>query len=1030
MTAAQARDSGMSGAVAGTLRRFLRRSRHWLGAAALALCLPAVAQQAPRADAPAAAPVVEEVVVTGSRIAAPNETSTSPIQVVTSRELQQGGKTDVIDLINQLPQNFQNAAVDFSNTSSGLSTPGGITTADLRGIGPQRTLVLVNGRRLGIGDPNTANPNPAPDLDQIPAALIDRIDVVTGGASAVYGSDALAGVVNFIMKKDFVGVQLDGQFGEYWHDNHNTWVQNLQAQAGDTVVTGTRHDGQNRNFSLVLGTSLADGHGNVTGYLTYLKAEPIASSQRDFGGCQLVLNAAKDGVACTGSPNSNLFGLPDGNDYSVVGNQFLPFPHPGSVPPPFFNSQAYIYMSRGDERYNGGFFAHVDINDHIKPYAEFGFMDDQTHIAIAPSGLFQTNPLDPTGNGNFNINCSNPLLSAQEAALMCTPAQIAADAANPGSVSANVNIGRRNIEGGGRQSFWEHTNYRGVAGVKGDFAQAWSYDAYGSYYYTSLFNSNTNFLDFSKVNQALQVTGTAANPVCISGPPCVPWNIFTQGGVTQQALQFLYSPGTSFGTSTERILHADITGDLGKYGVKLPWANDGVAVNLGAEHRNDALTFAPDSAELSGLLSGFGGASVAIDNSISVTEGFIELRVPIAQDQPGIRDLNFDGGFRHSKYDLSGGVNTYKLEIQYAPVADVRLRGSYQRAIRAPNVLELFAPLSFSLIGAPGVDPCAPTRDVNTGVLVPATATLAQCEHTGVTPAQYGNGGSTNTIKQCAALQCGQLLGGNEALKPEQGDSYSVGVNITPHSLQHFSASIDYWDIKLKDVIGVIPATISLQTCLATGNPTYCSLITRTPQGSLSGSSVASGGYISQTGQNVAAAEVSGIDVQLSYNQPLTSAGSLNFLLSGSAMLKNTTTPFAGAHTYDCVGLYGPTCLTITPHWRHNLRATWVTPWSWEFSAQWRYIGAVSLDSNTSDPTLSNGSYDAFDARMPGQSYLDLFGSWTVTNGVELRAGINNLFDRDPPIVSSNVAASGAANSFPTYDQLGRQVYVAFTLKY
>lgn len=1031
MTAAVARDTGMSGRAAVRLREKLGRARAWLGAAALALCLPALAQQAPRAaDANAPEATVEEVVVTGSRIAAPNEASTSPIQVVTSRELQQGGKTDVIDLINQLPQNFQNAAVDFSNTSSGLSTPGGIATADLRGIGPQRTLVLINGRRLGIGDPNTANPNPAPDLDQIPAALIERIDVVTGGASAVYGSDALAGVVNFIMKKDFTGVELDGQFSEFYHDNHNSWVQNLEAQAGDTVVNGTRRDGQNRNFSLVMGSSIAEGRGNVTGYLTYLKAEPVASAERDFGGCQLQLNAAKDGVVCTGSQNSNFFQIADGNAYSVVGSQFLPWPQNNSVPPAFFNSQPYIYMSRGDQRYNGGFFAHVDINDHFKPYAEFGFMDDQTRIAVAPSGLFQTNPLDPTGNGNFNINCSNPLLSAQEAAILCTPAQIAADGANPGSVSANVNIGRRNIEGGGRQSFWEHTNYRGVAGMKGDIGGGWTYDAYGSYYYTSLFNSNTNYLDYSKIDQALQVTGTAANPVCISGPPCVPWNIFTQGGVTQQSLQFMYSPGTSFGTSTERIVHADITGDLGKYGVKLPWANDGVGINFGFEHRNDALSFAPDAAEASGFLAGFGGASVSIDNSISVKEGFIEVRAPLAQDQPGIKDLNVDGGFRHSDYDLAGGVNTYKFEVQYAPTADLRFRGGYQRAIRAPNVLELFAPQASGLIQAPGIDPCAPTRDPATGVLTPATASLADCAHTGVTAAEYGNGGTTNLIKQCVALQCGQLTGGNLALKPEQGDSYSLGVNLTPSALPHLSASIDYWDIRLKDVIGVIPATVILQDCLATGSPVLCPLITRTPQGSLTGSSVASGGYISQVGQNIAAAEVSGIDVQLNYKWPLATAGSLNFLLAGSYMLKNTTTPFAGAHTYDCTGLYGPTCLTISPRWRHNLRATWVTPWNLEFSADWRYIGPVSLDSNTSDPTLSNGQFDAFDARMAGQSYLDLFGSWTVTDGLELRAGINNAFDRDPPIVASNVAASGAANSFPTYDQLGRQLFVAFTLKY
>jgi iron complex outermembrane recepter protein len=1020
MRAARARGSGLT--QLGPLVRWLRC------AAALLACLPALAQQPP-ADAAAPA-TVEEVVVTGSRIAAPNLTSTSPTLVVTSRELQQGGKTDVIDLLNQLPQNFQNSAVDFSNTSSGLSTPGGITTADLRGIGPQRTLVLINGRRLGVGDPNTANPNPAPDLDQIPASLIDRIDVVTGGASAVYGSDALAGVVNFIMKRDFVGVQLDGQLSEFWHDNHATWVQSLQAAAGDAVVSGSRKDGQSRNFSLIMGTSLADGKGNLTGYLTYLKAEPIASSERDFGGCQLVLNKARDTVVCNGSPNSNLFGAPNGNQYSVVGSQFLPWPQTGSVPPAFFNSQRYIYMSRGDQRYNGGFFAHVDVNDHFKPYAEFGFMNDQTHIAIAPSGLFQTNPLDPTGNGNFNINCSNPLLSAQEASILCTPAQIAADAAAPGSVSANTNIGRRNIEGGGRQSFWEHTNYRGVFGVKGDFASAWSYDAYGSYYYTSLFNSNTNYFDFSKVNAALQVTGTAANPVCISGPPCVPWNIFTQGAVTPASLQFLYSPGTSYGTSSERIVHADITGNLGKLGIKSPLANEGIGINVGAEHRNDGYSFAPDSAELSGLLAGFGGASSAVNNSISVSEGFIEVRAPLVQDKPGVRDLVVDGGFRHSKYDTSGGVNTYKFEVQYAPIEDLRFRGGYQRAIRAPNVLELFAPLSSGLISAPGIDPCAPTRDPATGALTPATASLAACMHTGVTAAQYGNGGTTDTIKQCAALQCGQLLGGNINLKPEQGDSLNFGVNLTPTALPTFQASVDYWQIKLKNVIGVIPAPIILQGCLDTGNPLYCPLVIRTPGGSLSGSSVASGGYISQLGINVAAQKVSGIDVQASYRLSLATLGSLNFLFTGSDFLKNTTTPYPGANTYDCVGLYGPTCLNVNPKWRHNLRTTWVTPWNVDLSAQWRYIGSVKLDSNTSDPSLTNGRFDAFDARMPAVSYLDLSGSWTVVNGFEIRAGINNLTDKDPPIVSSNVAAGGAANSFPTYDQLGRQLFVAFTAKF
>src|SRR6185312_13505801 len=169
------------------------------------------------------------------------------------------------------------------------------------------------------------------------------------------------------------------------------------------------------------------------------------------------------GVSCGGSQNSNFFASAS-TAYSVVGNQFLPYPQRGSNPPPLFNSQRYIYMSRGDQRYNAGLLAHVDINDMLKPYAEFGFMQDKTTLVIAPSGLFQTNPLDPSGNGRFSVNCSNPLLRAQEAAILCTPAQIAADAANPGAVSADVGIGRRNVEGGGRVGFFNHTNYRAVAG--------------------------------------------------------------------------------------------------------------------------------------------------------------------------------------------------------------------------------------------------------------------------------------------------------------------------------------------------------------------------------------------------------------------------------------------------------------------------------------------------------------------------------------------------------------------------------------
>ncbi|HXP24913.1 MAG TPA: TonB-dependent receptor, partial [Steroidobacteraceae bacterium] len=415
---------------------------------------PPTAASQPAMTAAAEAGPLQEIIVTGSRIASPNEVSTSPIQVVSSKSIQVSGKTDISDIITQLPQNYNNdLGQDLGNGTSGLATAGGVATADLRGLGPARTLVLIDGRRLGVGSPNTAIAQPAPDLDQIPAGLVERVEVVTGGASAAYGSDAIAGVVNFIMKKDFQGVQLDGQVGEYWHDNHDTIVQNLVQQFGGTPPTGTAQDGRNKAFDLLMGTNFADGKGNVTAFLSYRHADPVASSQRDFGACQLdpVQDANKNvtGLACGGSSNSNWFepasGPNKGAVYSVSGTSFVPYGSVATTPPASYNSQPFIYMTREDDRYNAAFMAHEEINEWFQPYAEFFFMDDKTHEQVAPAALFKdSNPLDPTGAGDYYVNCSNPLLSSQEQGILCTPAQIAADAANPGSATAQVRIGRRN----------------------------------------------------------------------------------------------------------------------------------------------------------------------------------------------------------------------------------------------------------------------------------------------------------------------------------------------------------------------------------------------------------------------------------------------------------------------------------------------------------------------------------------------------------------------------------------------------------
>ncbi len=1001
----------------------------------------ALAQTAPATDQPAP---VTEVIVTGSRIAAPNEQSASPIQVLGTQAIQATGRGDISDVLNQLPQVFNNdLGQDLGNRTSGLTTAGGVATADLRGLGPNRTLVMIDGRRLGQGSPYTFIQSPAPDIDQIPLFMVDRVEVVTGGASAVYGSDAIAGVVNFILKKNVQGIQLDAQIGENWHSNHNDYAQQAVRDFGLTPLTGSSHDGKSRNFSAIMGTDFADGAGNVTAWLAYYHQDPVSSGQRDFGQCQLAANSNNgttiDSAVCSGSSNSNFFNPlsgPNANTvFSVLGNTFVPRGSADTNPPASFNSQPYIFMQRQDDRYQAGFNAHMDINDWVKPYAQFTFMDDRTHQEVAPAALFRaSNPTDPA-TGNYYVNCGNPFLSAQQQGILgCTPAQITGDQLDPAN-QVNIEIGRRNVEGGGRISEYQHTNYRGVLGAQGQIVEGWDYDVYAQFYYTTFFNSNEKYLNFQSIDNALIATGTAANPVCANGAPgCVPYNIFQDGGVTQEQLNYLYAIGTGQGDTTLRTYHADVTGDLGQYGIKSPLARDGFALNAGWEHRNENVKFTPDALEQSGLLSGFGSAAVAINNSVTVDEEFIEMRLPLIQDRPGAKDLIIAPGFRHSDYSSSGGVNTYKLDVQWAPIDDIRFRGSYQRAIRAPSIIELFNPNLVGLIQL-GDDPCAPSAPG----LHDAAATLAQCLNSvsASQAAAFTAAYNAGTIPQATLGQLSQETGGNTALKPETSKSISAGIGFSPSAIPTLTGSIDWWNVKIDGEVGVLPANVILSRCLQLGDPIYCSQLVRQPNTfSLTGNSTTTGGFIIQTNVNIGQARASGIDVQTAYRLNLGGLGNLRFNLNGSYLLKLDTTPLPGEHTYDCSGLFGSTCQTVNPKWRHILSATWGFPFNLDVGANWRFISKVSYEGNSNDPTLNAagqsvfGAYNEFDARLPNMNYLDLFASFEVYKGVQLRGGINNILDKDPPLATFEITSGGAANTYSTYDSLGRQLYLAVTAKF
>jgi iron complex outermembrane receptor protein len=311
------------------------------------------------------------------------------------------------------------------------------------------------------------------------------------------------------MKHNFQGVQIDAQTGIYQHGQQSDYMQGLLSKFG-TPLPKTAWDGRSRDLSLIFGQNAPDGKGNVTGYFTYSEQDPVNQGARDYSACQLKVSGAGVGV-CTGSSNSNIFYAADGSGdtYSVLGRNFIVRGTAPTTPPATFNANPYEYLIQANKRSTAGFFANYKVNDHFEAYSNFGFMDSTSNVNIAPSALFQGSGVTPSGG--FLVNCNNPFLSASEqAGLQCSPADIATGA------QKDTYIGRRNVEGGARNSSYDHTNYRIVAGLKGDIVGPWKYDAYASYYRTTLQTRVENYLSLKKIQDALLVGGTAANPVCLS----------------------------------------------------------------------------------------------------------------------------------------------------------------------------------------------------------------------------------------------------------------------------------------------------------------------------------------------------------------------------------------------------------------------------------------------------------------------------------------------------------------------------------
>jgi iron complex outermembrane receptor protein len=970
---------------------------------------------------------LQEVVVTGSRISVPNQISVSPVTFVSALEVQQSGVTRVEDLLNELPQVFAAQGANISNGATGTAT------VDLRGLGSKRTLVLVNGLRLGPGDPRTGGSS---DINMIPAEMIDSIEVLTGGASSTYGADAVGGVVNFKLNDHFEGVKIIADGGIYNHSNTNTsGVIDAVAAHKFQEAPSSVNTGAQKSLAFIAGVNSEDGKGNATFYATYRNVAAVLQGKYSYSACTLnsgyaTSNSGK--FSCGGSSTSfpGRFatigpGAPASNNTIGPNGTLVPFTGAN-----LYNFGAINFYQRPDERYTAGAFLHYDFNEHAQVYASTMFMDDKSLAQIAASGAFFT---------KFAVNCANPFLSAQELGAWCGGSTVGS--------TTNLFIGRRNVEGGGRVDDLEHTDWRVTLGIKGKIAEGWDYDASWQHSIVNLNESQQNYFSTAKIDNALNViTGpallpngkpnpVAGQPECVSAyngtiPSCVPYNIFSLGQVTPAALNYLQVPGLQTGNINQTVVDVNITGDLGKYGVQLPTANSGLKINFGAEWRDVTEVTVPDAEFQSGDLAGSGGATPPTSGGIISREAFAEARMPLIEDKFLAQSLALETGYRYSDYNLGFKTNTYKFGVEYSPISEIRFRGSFQRAVRAPNVTELFTP---NVVGLDGnIDPCAGTA------AKPATATQAQCVAAGVPAAAY-------PVLPNTANQYNGLLGGNTKLVPETALTTSFGIGWTPSYVPNLRLQIDYFDIKIENVVTTIGASTILKECVNAG--LFCGDIHRDSNNSLW---LSNAGFVTDSLANVGKLETRGVDLDLSYGFDIGPAGKIRTNLVGTYVDEYIVTPIASdpKTQFNCAGLYGDTCSSAAPtsnpifRWRHTLRATWSTPWQGlDLTASWRYFSAMKLDSLSPQAnlaakggaTVANGGISSSDAAIKAYNYLDLTAAVKLAEKITFRVGVNNVFDKDPPIIGgSNLpGVAGNGNTFPqVYDALGRFIFGQITAQF
>ncbi|MBB5685988.1 TonB-dependent receptor plug domain-containing protein [Sphingobium boeckii] len=913
-----------------------------------------------------AAPEGEGIVVTGSRIPRPDIVSNSPVNVVSAEEIKLTATNETEQLLNSLPQAAAGAGAQ-SNAGNGSAT------VNLRNLGAVRTLVLQNGRRI-VG----SSQDGVVDLNMIPPSLIERVEVVTGGASAVYGSDAMAGVVNFVTKTDFEGLEAGGSYG-----------------------ISDEGDAERYNVELTVGGNFADGRGNMVFHGSYYDRAQVKGAARAHAS-RFLVDAVQNGVGVL-VPGGNgvtpqgtiftpaLIGLPDqfGNPIGATGIFFAPEGWRAYRTSDGFNDRPYTNLQMPMKRWQGSVLGHYDLTDDVTAFWEGAYVRSKLNSTLGAV------PMSSSGFiPGFQLDLRNPYLAPSLREFLRNNLD------TDGNNLVPLNINRRLLDAGDRTNDQTREFSRFVVGLKGGLTSSLNWEVfYNQGNFTLTEEQGGGVLIDNFANSFLT---NPADPFdcAVADPRCVTINPFGLNSLTQPMIDYISTDLTNITKISQKQLGGSVTGTL----FALPAGNVGISV--GAEYRKESSQFTPDQLYIQGKALSRSAGIQATGGSFDVKEAYGELYVPILADMPGVHLLAFEGGVRYSDYSTAGTVISYKAGGEYSPFAALKFRGLYQRAVRAPNVIELFS-------GATNTAPQA--TDFCSATASPTATERAFCINSLGIPAAIMNapGGFQQENTQIRAI-----TGGNPDLQEEVSDTWSVGAVFRPEFIPNLQVTVDYYNIKIEDAIGSFGGGLQAVITACRGNLTmsniFCQpLANRTPDGQLFD--------VPLLNANISSLKNAGVDFRVDYRHDVGSLGGLSYFLAGSYLIKSITQGSPIAAPIDCAGyIGGGSCGSANPTWRFTQRLTWDFD-AFQLSLRHRFIGSTK-DGRIAAAKASGAAAPLLAVPSTGTvHYFDLSAGYDFEDGFSFFGTIDNLTDRNPPY---------QLFERETYDAIGRRFTLGFRKKF